>query len=80
MVDGVGYTTGTAGYVGSIAADPRLCIPALHLEDGPQGVADGVPGVTQLPAPAALASAFDPALATRTVPWSAARNTARAPT
>ena len=63
MVDGIGFTTGTAGYVGTIAANPRLCIPALNLEDGPQGVADNVPGVTQLPAPVALAAAFDPALA-----------------
>jgi beta-glucosidase len=63
MVDGTGFSTGTAGYVGSIAANKRLCIPALNLEDGPQGVADGVPGVTQLPAPVALAAAFDPSLA-----------------
>ncbi len=63
MVDGTGFLTGTAGYVGSLAANPRLCIPALHLEDGPQGVADGVPGVTQLPAPVALAASFDPGLA-----------------
>jgi beta-glucosidase len=63
MVDGTGFSTGTAGYVGSIAANKRLCIPALNLEDGPQGVADGVPGVTQLPAPVALAAAFDPTLA-----------------
>src|SRR5690242_20608053 len=47
MVDGVGFSFGTAGYVGHIAANPRLCIPGLNLEDGPQGVADGVPGVTQ---------------------------------
>ncbi len=63
MVDGTGYASGEAGYVGTVAANPRLCIPALHLEDGPQGVADGVTGVTQLPAPVALAAAFDPALA-----------------
>ena len=63
MVDGTGFTTGTAGYVGSIAANPRLCIPALNLEDGPQGVADGVPGVTQLPAPVSLAASFDQGLA-----------------
>ena len=63
MVDGAGFSTGAAGYVGHIAANPRLCIPTLNLEDGPQGVADGVTGVTQLPAPVALAAAFDPALA-----------------
>jgi beta-glucosidase len=63
MVDGIGFSTGTAGYVGSIAANPRLCVPALNLEDGPQGVADNVPGVTQLPAPVALAASFDPSLA-----------------
>ena len=63
MVDGVGFSTGTAGYVGHIAANPQLCIPALNLEDGPQGVADNVPGVTQLPAPVALAASWDPALA-----------------
>ena len=63
MVDGTGFSTGTAGYVGHVAANPRLCIPALNLEDGPQGVADGVTGVTQLPAPVALAASFDPALA-----------------
>ena len=63
MVDGVGYANGTTGYVGHIAANPALCIPGLNLEDGPQGVADGVPGVTQLPAPVALAAAWDPALA-----------------
>jgi len=63
MVDGVGFSIGTAGYVGHIAANPRLCIPGLNLEDGPQGVADHVPGVTQLPAPVMLAAAWDPALA-----------------
>jgi beta-glucosidase len=63
LVDGTGFATGTAGYVGNIAANPRLCIPALNLEDGPQGVADGVTGVTQLPAPVALAASFDPGLA-----------------
>src|SRR6266700_1895245 len=63
MVDGVGFSTGTAGYVGHVAANPRLCVPGLNLEDGPQGVADNVPGVTQLPAPVALAAAWDPGLA-----------------
>ena len=63
MVDGAGFSTGTGGYVGHIAANSRLCIPGLNLEDGPQGVADNVPGVTQLPAPVALAAAWDPGLA-----------------
>ena len=63
MVDGTGYASGTAGYVGHVAANPRLCVPGLNLEDGPQGIADGVTGVTQLPAPVALAASFDPALA-----------------
>ena len=63
MVDGAGYANGTTGYVGHITADPSLCIPALNLEDGPAGVADGVPGVTQLPAPVALAASWNPSLA-----------------
>lgn len=63
MVDGVGFSYGTSGYVGHIAAIPQLCVPGLNLEDGPQGVADAVPGVTQLPAPMALASSWDPSLA-----------------
>jgi beta-glucosidase len=63
IVDGVGYADGTAGYVGRVASNPRLCIPALNLEDGPAGVGDSVPGVTQLPAPVALAASWNPELA-----------------
>ncbi len=40
-----------------------LCIPALGEEDGPAGVADGLPDVTQLPAGVDLAATFDPSLA-----------------
>ncbi len=45
------------------AGVPRLCIPALTLQDGPQGVAFGAVDVTQLPSPLAIASTFDPAVA-----------------
>ena len=37
------------GYAGHIPALPSLCIPELNLEDGPEGVGDGISGVTQLP-------------------------------
>jgi beta-glucosidase len=40
-----------------------LCIPALGEEDGPAGVADGLPDVTQLPAGVDLAATFDPSAA-----------------
>jgi beta-glucosidase len=49
-------------YAGNIPAIPSLCIPALKLEDGPAGVADGMTGVTQLPAPVAGAASWDPSL------------------
>jgi beta-glucosidase len=55
-------TTGPV-YAGDTAAIPSLCIPALHLQDGPAGVGDGFTGVTQLPAPVALAASWDPGLA-----------------
>jgi beta-glucosidase len=29
-----------SGYAGQVAGIPSLCIPALNLEDGPQGVGD----------------------------------------
>jgi beta-glucosidase len=56
---------GVAGspYVGYVPAIPRVCVPALKLEDGPGGVADGMTGVTQLPAPVAVAASWDTALA-----------------
>jgi beta-glucosidase len=57
MVHGAG-----GPYVGNIPAIGRLCVPALKLEDGPAGVADGMTGVTQLPAPVAGAATWDPAL------------------
>src|ERR1700733_13373460 len=38
-------------------------VPALGEEDGPAGVADGLSGVTQLPAGVGVAATFDPSLA-----------------
>ncbi len=52
----------SCGYVGCVDANPRLGIPALHLQDGPAGVGDGVTGVTQLVSPVAGAASWDTAL------------------
>ncbi|HUD36988.1 MAG TPA: glycoside hydrolase family 3 C-terminal domain-containing protein [Streptosporangiaceae bacterium] len=60
MVEGQGTSK---PYVFYMAAQPKLCIPAMGLEDGPNGVGDGLTGVTQLPAGVALAATFDPSLA-----------------
>ena len=60
--------TGAAGLAdGAVTttAVPGLCIPALSLADGPNGVGDGRAGVTQLPAGVSLAAAWDSALARR---------------
>ena len=46
-------------YVGYIPAVGSLCIPAIKMEDGPAGVADGMTGVTQLPAPVDVAATWD---------------------
>lgn len=45
------------------AGVPGLCIPALTLQDGPQGLAYGDVGVTQLPAPLGIAATFDTGVA-----------------
>ena len=50
-------------YVFSMPGIPSLCIPGMGEEDGPAGVADGLSGVTQLPAGVGLAATFDPSLA-----------------
>jgi beta-glucosidase len=60
MVEGHGTTN---PYVFYTPAIPALCIPAVGEEDGPAGVADGLTGVTQLPAGVALAATWDPSLA-----------------
>lgn len=51
------------GYVGVIPPIASLCIPALTMQDGPAGPGDGMKGVTQLPAPIALAATWDTGLA-----------------
>ena len=43
----------------------RLCIPSVAMDDGPNGLADGLTGVTELPAGVSLAATFDPVLAKR---------------
>jgi beta-glucosidase len=45
---------------------PSLCIPALTLTDGPDGVAGEVHGVTRLPAAIGVAATFDPSVALAT--------------
>ena len=47
-------------YVFWMPGIPDLCIPKLGEEDGPAGVADGLTGVTQLPAGVALAATLEP--------------------
>jgi beta-glucosidase len=42
---------------------PNLCIPALILWDGPDGIAGRVTGATQLPSELGIGASFDPALA-----------------
>ena len=57
------------GYAGSLPAISRLTIPALTLEDGPQGVGDGLRDVTAWPSALAAAASWDTDLLTR---WGAA--------
>ena len=63
----VQLVTGASGssYVGMIPSLGALCVPTMNLEDGPAGVADGLTGVTQLPAPIAVAATWDTAATTR---------------
>jgi beta-glucosidase len=57
--------TGLADGAVTTTAVPGLCIPALSLADGPNGVGDGRSGVTQLPAGVSLAATWDSSLARR---------------
>lgn len=59
MVHGV-----PGSYVGNVTNNARLGIPALHLQDGPAGIANsGIMNVTALPAPIALGATWDVSLA-----------------
>ena len=48
------------GYAGHVPASRACACPQLNLEDGPEGVGDGMTGVTQLPAAVAAAATWDP--------------------
>jgi len=50
-------------YVGWQHGVPRLGLADIYMEDGPQGVADGMRGVTQFPGIQTLAQAWDAPLA-----------------
>ncbi|KAJ4457843.1 putative Thermostable beta-glucosidase B [Paratrimastix pyriformis] len=52
---------GTWGaYAGVVPANNRLGIPAIHLQDGPQGVGDNVEEVTCWPSALTVAASWDP--------------------
>ncbi|MDI5966547.1 glycoside hydrolase family 3 C-terminal domain-containing protein [Streptantibioticus silvisoli] len=57
----ISLLTGSGGssYVGFTPAIGSLCVPAVNLQDGPAGVGDGLPDVTQLPAPVDIAATWD---------------------
>jgi beta-glucosidase len=59
LPDKINMVTGA----GNIPAIARLCVPAMSLQDGPNGVGDGLTGVTQLPAGVSLAATWDRSLA-----------------
>lgn len=51
------------GYENENSGVPSLCIPALTLQDSPNGIAFLDTGVTQLPSSLGIAASFDPSLA-----------------
>ena len=67
---------------GSVPGNPiaGLCIPKLGEEDGPNGVADQLVGVTQLPSGVSLAATWDQSLANQYGQVVGNEGSARAPT
>ena len=65
LADEIGIVEGHGvhPYVGDIKENAALCLPRIGLEDGPNGVGDGMTGVTQLPSGASLAATFSRNLA-----------------
>ncbi|HEY2242109.1 MAG TPA: glycoside hydrolase family 3 C-terminal domain-containing protein, partial [Streptosporangiaceae bacterium] len=53
---------GGSNYIGQVNAVPNLCIKALNMEDGPNGVGDGNGNVTAFPDGEDAAATWDPAL------------------
>jgi beta-glucosidase-like glycosyl hydrolase len=53
---------GGSSYIGQVAAIPNLCIKAINMQDGPNGVGDGTGGVTAFPDGENAAATWDPSL------------------
>jgi beta-glucosidase len=53
------------GYENINSGVPALCIPPLTMQDGPNGLSAGAPGVTALPSSLGIAASFNPNLAYR---------------
>src|SRR6201999_1227345 len=53
---------GGSSYIGQVAAIPNLCIKAMNMQDGPNGVGDGTGGVTAYPDGENAAATWDPTL------------------
>ncbi|WP_030437692.1 beta-glucosidase family protein [Actinoplanes subtropicus] len=62
------HTISDSQHAREVPANPRLCIPALLMNNGPAGVSSGGPVMlraTALPAPIGQAATFDPSAARR---------------
>ena len=69
---GYGSASAVSAYVGFTVGIPRLGVPPLNYEDGPQGVADGLTGVTAWPSVGTVAQSWRPELFAA---WGAAMGT-----